>query len=155
MTELRKRLLIGMVALGLGAGSVAVYADKPDGGRTGAMSFGGHGMSSEQKRERMEKRQAELHDKLKLNAAQEKAWSDYVGKMKPGEMPVRPDRAELEKLSVPERMEKKHALMQQSEKRMAERVAATKEFYAVLTPEQQKIFNEQFPKGRRHRAGPH
>jgi protein CpxP len=62
----------------------------------------------------------------------------------------RPDRAEWEKLSAPERMEKQLALMKEREARMADRLAATKAFYAQLTPEQQKIFNENFMTGRRH-----
>ena len=44
--------------------------------------------------------------------------------------------------------------MKTMEARMTEHLAALKEFYAVLTPEQQKIFDEQTPPfgghGRRH-----
>jgi periplasmic protein CpxP/Spy len=154
MTTFRKRLLVGMVALGLGAGSFAAYADKPDCGPMGGRApYGEHGMSGERMKERMEKRLTELHDKLKLNATQENAWRTYVTKVKPTDFPARPDRAELDKLTAPERMERMHSLMQAGEKRMAEHVAATKEFYAVLTPEQQKIFNEQFQRGPGHRRG--
>lgn len=151
MTKLRKRLLIGVLAIGLGAGSAAAFADRPD---CGPMGYGGHGKKAEWMKERMEKRAAELHDKLKLNASQESAWQAYLAKMKPADMPARPDRAEMEKLSAPQRMEKMHALMQEREKRMAERVAATKDFYAVLTPEQRKIFDEQFKPGQGRRHGP-
>lgn len=152
MTTLRKHLLVGMLALGLGAGSLAAYAQRPDCGPAG----GPAGMHGERMKERMEKRQAELHGKLKLNASQEQAWNAYIGKMKPAERPQRPDRAEFDKLSAPERMEKMLGFMQQGEKRMAERVAATKEFYAVLTPEQRKVFDEAFRHsgpGKRHQRG--
>ncbi len=155
MTKFRKRLLMGLVALGIGAGSFAAYADKPGcdhhmmGG--GPAGFDGSGKSSERMNERMAKRQAELHNKLKLSAAQEPAWNTFVERMKPGASPVRPDRAEMEKLPAPERMEKMLSLMNQGEKKMAERTAAVKDFYAVLTPEQQKIFNEQFAIGRHRR----
>lgn len=153
MSTFRKRLLIGVVAVSLGAGSVAAFAGRPDCGYMGGpMGAGAQERGGERMKERMEKRAAELHDKLKLNASQENAWRTYVGKMKPADTLARPDRAELEKLPAPERMEKMHALMKEREKFMAERVAATKEFYAVLTPEQQKTFNEEFQRGRGRHA---
>ncbi|GAB3554483.1 hypothetical protein GCM10027343_42510 [Noviherbaspirillum agri] len=157
MSILRKRLLIGLMAAGLGAGSVAAMAAKPDcGGMGGPMAYGESGRGGEGMKERMkarmEKRAAELHDKLKLNAAQEEAWRNYIGKMKPAEMPARPDRADMAKLSTPERMEKMQAFMQERQKHMEARIAATKEFYAALTPEQRKIFDEQ-SLGRHGRRG--
>jgi Spy/CpxP family protein refolding chaperone len=153
MTQIRKRLLIGITALGLAAGSFGALAGRPDGmPQTGApaMPSGEHARSPEQMKERFAKRQAELHDKLKLSPAQEPAWNTFAGRMNPGERPARPDRAEIEKLSAPERMERMLSMMQDGEKRMAERLAAVKQFYAVLTPEQQKTFNEQFGPGRHH-----
>jgi protein CpxP len=154
MTQFRKHLLIGMTVLGLAAGSFGAHAGGPDGAHqmgAGPMSSREHGRSPEQMKERFAKRQAELHDKLKLTAAQEPAWNAFVAQMKPGERPARPDRAEMAKLSAPERMERMLAMMKEGEKRMADRLAAVKEFYAVLTPEQQKTFNEQFGPGRHHR----
>lgn len=145
MTTFRKRVLTGLVAIMLGAGSFAAYADKPGcgPGKEGRMSF-------EERAQRMEKRMTELHDKLKLNANQETAWKAYVARIKPEQRPQRPDRAEFEKLTTPERMERMLGFMQERQKRMAERVEATKSFYAVLTPEQQKIFDEQSRMGRGH-----
>ena len=154
MTKFRKHLLIGIVALGLGAGSVAAYADKPAcDGRAGA---GMHHWDSAKFAERMEKRRAELHAKLKLSPAQEPAWNTFVAKTKPGTPPARPDRAELAKMTTPERMDRMLAAMRARETRMEEHVAATKDFYAVLTPEQKKIFDEQFlpkPGHHHHRGG--
>jgi len=144
MSTFRKHGLIGLVAAGLGAGSVAAIAGAPDcGAMGGPLSYGDHGRGGERMKERMEKRAAELHDKLKLNATQENAWRTYIGKMKPAEMPARPDRAEMATLTTPERMEKMQMMMKEREKHLEERLAATKEFYGVLTPEQRKIFDEQ------------
>jgi periplasmic protein CpxP/Spy len=156
MKNFRKQLLIGMATLALGAGTVAAYADGPDCGGMGpghasAGDHGDHQKFAERMKERMAKRQAELHDKLKLNASQQAAWNDYVAKMAPGERPARPDRAAFDKLPAPERMEKMLALMQGGEAKMAQRVEATKAFYAVLTPEQKKTFDEEF----RHGSGRH
>lgn len=123
----------------------------------GKHHMGGRPMSAEDRakfqermKERMAKREAELRDKLKLTAAQEPAWKTFTEKMKPGNPPARPDRAEMEKLTAPERMEKALAMMKEREKRMTERVAAVKEFYVVLTPEQQKVFDAEFAKRPHH-----
>lgn len=150
MTQFRKHLLIGLTAFSLGAGAFAVHAAGPD---TAPQH---DSMNSAERRqhmqERMAKRQAELHDKLKLSAAQEPAWKTFTDRMNPGNPPARPDDAELANLSAPERMERGLAMMKEGEKRMADRLAAVKEFYAVLTPEQQKIFNDEFAQRRHHRA---
>lgn len=160
MTKFRKSILAGMIVLGLGAASAAAYADRGDCGPMGMgpAAFGERGKSPERMKEHFEKRKAALHDKLKLNASQEAAWQTYIGKLGPMEPPKRPDRAEIDKLSAPERMDKMLASMKEGEKRLVDASAATKEFYAVLTPEQQKIFNEEFGRGfghGGHRRGPH
>jgi periplasmic protein CpxP/Spy len=152
MKNFRKQLLIGIAALGLGAGAIAAHADGAgcDGMGSGHASAGDHQKFAERMQERMAKRQAELHGKLKLNSAQETAWNAYVAKMTPSARPARPDRAEFDKLPAPQRMEKMLAMMKDGEARMADRVAATKAFYEVLTPEQKKTFDEEFRRGRGH-----
>jgi Spy/CpxP family protein refolding chaperone len=151
MTQIRKHLLIGITAFGLAAGSLGVHAANPgDEHRARGGAHHDQARSPEQMKERMAKRQAELHDKLKLTPAQEPAWKTFAERMQPGAMPARPDRAELAKLSAPERMERHLAMMKEHEKRMTARLAAVKEFYAVLTPDQQKVFNDQFGHGRHH-----
>lgn len=157
MNTMHKRMLIALVAFGLGSGSVVAHAGK------GGCSQDDHGLaargqrmhSPERMKERFEKRQTDLHDKLKLNANQESAWKAYQDVLRPGNPPARPARAEMEKLPAPERMEKMLGFMQEREKRMALRIAATREFYAVLTPEQQKIFDAEAFSGPRHRHAKH
>lgn len=151
MQNLRKYLLTGVFAVGLGGGSFAAYAGKPDCGPKGT-SFGEHGKSGERMRERMEKHQAALHDQLNLNANQETAWKAYVARTRLDGPPSRPDRAEFDKLPAPERMEKMLGFMQERQKKLVDQVEATKAFYAVLTPEQKKIFDDEFAskRGSRH-----
>lgn len=140
MTKFRRNIfLIGLAAIGLGTMPVLALAD------TGC---GPMGAGSGKFAERIEKRQADLHDKLKLTSEQETAWKKFSKKMKP-ESRNRPDQSELSTLHAPERMERMHAMMKEHESRMGDRVAAVKEFYAVLTPEQQKLFDDQFSKHRR------
>ena len=157
MIAFRKYMLVCLMAAGFGAGALAAHAD--DGcGPMGTGASGTHRMSPEGRKEYFDKRQAQLHDKLKLNANQEGAWNAYVAKIRPADLPKRTDRAELDKLPTPERIDKLLGYMKDGEKRLTDRAAATKEFYAVLTPEQQKIFDQEFSQWLsrgRHRHGPY
>lgn len=105
-----------------------------------------------QRAEKIRQKQAQLHARLGLDNAQEAAWKAYVARMQPNSIErSRPSREQLAAMSVPERMEQRLAGMQAVQQRMTERLAATREFYAVLSPEQQKIFNEHFPlRGGKH-----
>jgi len=135
MTKLQKLILVGLTTAGLGLGAAAVSAN------TGHCRHGEFDKANFA--ERMQKHQARLHDQLKLSAEQEPAWKSFTEKMQAtrGE---RPNHEELARLPAPERMERMAAMMKQREGKMAERVATVKEFYAVLTPEQQKAFDANF-----------
>ena len=106
---------------------------------------------------RMKHHMQKLKTELKLTPEQEPAWAALAGAMTPPAGPQRPDRAEMEKLSMPERLDKMKQLMSQHhEARMAEmdkHAAAVKSFYAVLTPEQKKTFDTKAMRGWKH--GPH
>lgn len=92
-------------------------------------------------REHMEKHRARLHDKLQLAADQEAAWQVFTEKTKPQPPRARAVKSELAALPAPARMDRMVALFKEREARMIERAAAVKEFYAVLKPEQQKVFD--------------
>lgn len=92
----------------------------------------------------MEKRQNALHDKLGLSTSQEAAWKDFIVRSKPGEHSTKPDWSELSKLSTPDRLDHMLAMMKERQQAMESRVQATKTFYAQLTPEQQKIFDDAY-----------
>jgi protein CpxP len=99
------------------------------------------------------KRSAELKAKLKITAQQESAWTAYTTAMKPParETLTRLDRAELNKLTTPERIDKMRSLRNQQLAAMDQRDDATKTFYAALNPEQQKIFDSEHARwGDRH-----
>lgn len=102
----------------------------------------------ERMQERRTKHLAELRTKLKLNASQEGAWSTFAAATQPPARPAqRPDRAaaraEFEKLTTPQRLERMQARQAERSARFAQRAEATKTFYAVLTPEQQKTFDAE------------
>jgi protein CpxP len=160
MNKLYKGLLVGAAVIGLGGGAYAAQGDKaPEGKGPDRMSEGGHRKAFDpvKFKEYMAKRQKELHDKLKLTAAQEPAWNTFTASMTPPDMGKRPDRAEWAKLSAPERMEKALARSKERQARMETRLASMKTFYAVLTPEQQKTFNENvgMHRGRHGHHGHH
>ena len=134
MTKFHKILLIGIAAAGFSSASIPAFANQF------ADKCGPMGNFSE----RIEQRQTQLHAKLGLSAEQEAAWKTFSEKMKPLASQARPDRAQLAALPAPERMQKMLDMMKSREGAMAERVAAVKEFYAALTPAQQKVFDAQF-----------
>lgn len=157
MSKFRKQLLIGLTSAGLVLGSLGAVANQPGGEQKPAQATQGqHGKHEGRMAERMAKRQGDLKEKLKLNASQTQAWDRYVADMKPAARQKGVGRAEMEKLSAPERMEKMLAMSKEREARLAERLASLKEFYAVLTPEQKKIFDtETLHGGGRHHKRHH
>ena len=121
--------------------------------------FGNH-------QERMAKRQAELKTKLKITPAQEGAWTTFTAAMKPpagGMMGMRHDpkvKADMDKLTTPERIDKMRAMRAMRAERMTtmnaemdKRGAATKAFYAVLSSEQKAVFDAVAMRGGRHGMG--
>lgn len=104
-------------------------------------------------RARLEQRRAqrlgELKQKLQVTGAQENAWNAWTTAMKPTPR-QRPDRAELERLSTPERIDRLRAVRAQRNAEMDRRMDATKNFYAVLSAEQKKTFDAE---GKRFMGG--
>lgn len=166
MNTLRKNLVIALAAAGLLGASIGAQA------QTAAPAEGRPALTAEQRlakkaewqakagerRAKMEQRRAErqakLRDALKLDAKQQPAWDAFVASQAPqkkGERAMRPDRAAWASLSAPERMQKGIDMQKQRTARMEQRLAALNAFYAQLTPEQRKTFDEQA----KHRKGPH
>ncbi|WP_240538313.1 Spy/CpxP family protein refolding chaperone [Rhodoferax sp. PAMC 29310] len=108
----------------------------------------GH-MNPEKMQAGMAKHQAELKTALKITAAQESDWTKFTTTMAPpaDSMIKRPSREDMAKLTTPERIDKmktmrteQHAVMSAA---MDQRADATKAFYATLSPEQKKVFDEK------------
>ena len=104
----------------------------------------------------MAKRQSELKARLNITPAQEAAWATYATAMQPTTgMHSRPgpeQRAEMDKLTTPQRIDKMGEMrtqhMTEMNARMSKRSDATKALYAALSPEQQKVFDTQAKHGR-------
>jgi len=102
---------------------------------------------------RMAQRLAEIKAKLKLTPAQEAAWTTYTEAIKPSpratpQTSMAAVHAELSKLPTPERLDRMRVLhaerVAEMTARMDQRAQATKTFYAVLSADQKKVFDEQF-----------
>ncbi|BCK86623.1 hypothetical protein MIZ01_0387 [Sideroxyarcus emersonii] len=148
MNKSVKMILAGVAIIALSANAFAHGDDCGYG-------HGPMGMDPERMEKMHEQHLATLHDKLKLTAQQEPAWTKFAAQHPlPGQL-KRPDPAEMEKLNAPQRLEKGLEHLRAMEARLAEHLAALKEFYAVLTPEQQKVFDDQMPRfdGRRGQRG--
>ncbi|MDO9192450.1 MAG: Spy/CpxP family protein refolding chaperone [Undibacterium sp.] len=167
MKSLKNSFFIGLTAVAMATGA-SVYAQSPAPspgpamGKPGGMGMHGpegmdHAKMAERMKAGMEKHQKELHDKLKLTAAQEPAWKTFTDAIAPEAMAARPDRAAMEKLTAPERMEKMLALSKERQAKMEGHLAALKTFYAVLTPEQKKILDASHSRmdGHRMQGGKH
>jgi hypothetical protein len=92
--------------------------------------------------ERMAKRLGELKQKLQISRGQEGAWDTWTAAIKPTQF-QRPDRAAMERMTTPERIDRIKAVRAQRGAEMDKRLDATKGFYAQLTPEQQKVFDQE------------
>ena len=166
LTSLNSLILAGLL---VSAGAMAQGSDAsptaPNSGKAAMASQGAkphHGehmmgrYDPAKMQAQMATRQAELKAKLKIMPAQEGAWTLFTAAMQPparmmgAERPMAEQRAELEKLSTPERIDKMKALraqrMTDMNADMDKRGEATKAFYAALSPDQQKAFDAEHRK---------
>ena len=180
MNTLRKQILVALAAVGFAGAAFAQTAPAaaPEGRH-------GHAVTAEQRAahqakraahraefqarraERQAARAAKLRTDLKLTAQQEPAFAAFLAAGKPAARPQgqglglgKPagERASFAALPAPQRMERMVERQKQRTARMEARQAALNNFYAVLTPEQKKVFDSQpmhggFGKGRSHGGG--
>ena len=106
------------------------------------------GKGFERMQERRAKHLADLKAKLKIEASQEGAWSTFTSAIQPPAPPAqRPDRAamraEFEKMTTPQRLDRMQARQSERAARFAQRADATRTFYAALTPAQQSAIDDR------------
>lgn len=99
--------------------------------------------------ERMASRLAALKTRLGLSAAQEGAWNTYLAAMQPPASGMmagnRADRRKMAEewraMTTPQRLDRMATLKTERDAQMNRRAQATRDFYATLSPEQQKVFD--------------
>src|SRR5690606_24916282 len=114
-----------------------------------------HGARHASMPERMERMQrhrsdrlAGLKEALKITPEQEAAWLAFVARTGPAQADdktsaKRMDRKEWRQLTTPERLDRMAAMKAERDAAMTKRMDATRSFYASLSPEQQKVFDER------------
>lgn len=151
MTSLRQSIAIGITVLSLGMATFSAHAQDASAGRHA------HAANKEETQakwqEHFAQRQQRLHDSLKLTAQQEPAWATFIAAIKPDMAAAQMDRAATANMTAPQRMEKQLEMAKQHIAKQESHLAALKTFYAVLSPEQQKIFDEQAKHMQHHRRG--
>jgi len=148
MNTLRKAFVVGAAVISLGSVAFAAQAQDTPHRQYAATKFDPAQMS-----ERMDKRLQKLHDALKLNSSQEAGWQTYVAAIKADMPTARPDFASFKNLSAPEKLEKGIEFSKTHITQMENQLAALKTFYATLTPEQQKTFDQAMSHGHHGRWG--
>ena len=141
MNTLHRTLILGVASVGLGVAAMPSFAE-PSTSVPTTHHAGRLGTHADRFAERMAKREVRLHDRLKLTAAQEPAWTAFVDEMKSTAGP-RPQMRHGRSLTAPQGAERMAELMKVRAQQAADRVAPIKEFYATLLPEQRKIFDDQ------------
>jgi protein CpxP len=144
MKSILKPLLVAALLATAGASAFSSDSHGSDGG--GMM--GQHGMHDGEGR-------------IGITAAQKAAWTTFTTATAPpaGPMAQRPKPEDMAKLTTPERIDKMKAMRMEHHAVMSlemdKRADATKVFYATLTPEQQKVFDEKAMRRDHGKGGKH
>jgi Spy/CpxP family protein refolding chaperone len=139
MKSIRTTLIATALMAGLTGLALAQNTTAPaDNARAGRME-----KMREHKGERHTQHLAELKSKLNLQAAQEPAWNTFAQSMQHPARMARPERASLEKMTTPERLDMMQAMKAQRDAHMQQRADATKAFYATLSPDQKQVFDQE------------
>jgi hypothetical protein len=133
-TLIATALMAGLTGLALAQNTTAP-ADNVRAGRMEKMR--------EHKAERHTQHLAELKSKLNLQAGQDPAWNTFNQSMQHPARMARPERANLEKMTTPERLDQMQAMKAQRDAHMQQRADATKAFYATLNAEQKQVFDRE------------
>lgn len=150
MTPYRTFVSSALLAASLGFVAAPAMAAPQDCGPRGA-----HGELSGHHAKHMEQHHKKLHSLLKLTPEQEVAWKKMVDIEKPMMAKADPMKSDdWAKLTTPERADRMVERMKAHHARQVEQVAAMKEFYAVLSPEQKKSFDDFHATGMRGKSGP-
>jgi protein CpxP len=156
--SLRLALVAGLVLpLGLAGASFAQEAAAPPPAPAGAAAGQHHHRDPAEMRAHMAEH---LRAVLQLQPSQDAALNTFLDSMKPpGGMRDRQsadrgaDRGQMEHMTTPERLDRMAQRMDAQHTRMLARIAATKQFYAQLSPSQQKAFDDLAPMMMGRRGG--
>lgn len=141
MKAIKKIILTSVAAFGLSMtlGAYAQQHTKPEQSKERAEKIE---KMREHAKKRKEMHQQRMHQELKITSSQEPAWNAFIASMQANHEVKKHDRKEMMEMTAPQKMEKMMQLKQERMAKMQTRLASLKTFYAVLTPEQQKKFDQ-------------
>jgi periplasmic protein CpxP/Spy len=148
MKPVYKSLLIAAALGAAGFGALAQMGPKGDHLEMRHMGSMHHGDTTKMA-ERVNSHLSGLKNKLHITASQEGAWGTFTAAMQsPAKMnALRPDRAELDKLTTPERIDKMKQLRLQHHETMLthmnQRDEAVKALYGALNADQKKVLDAE------------
>jgi protein CpxP len=152
MNTLHKHFLAALAVLSLGA-TLNAQAQAQDSGQHPLAQPGAHAMHGQHRKPSPEQMAAlraqhiaKLHDALKITPAQESAWNSFVASMQPQARAGHDrtqDRSAWANMTAPQRMAKMIDLQKQRTAALEQRQGALNSFYAVLSPDQKKTFDER------------
>ena len=152
--KLNARRYLLAAALAAGVTGVAAIAQTQPPTPAGADGKHSRHFDREKMGERVSQRLADLKQKLQVSPAQEPAWTSFANAMQPQAQRPRTDREALARMATPDRIDHMRALREQRNAEMDRRADATKAFYAQLSAEQKKTFDDEtarmFQRGGRH-----
>ena len=144
--NVKRAAAAGVLCLGLAAAAVSAGAQDRGPGPRGGDRPAEHQKMFEQFRQKHEQL---LHDLLQIRPDQEGAFKAFLAaaERKPGERgPGREGRPDARPMTTPERLDRMAQRMAEHQQRFQKVAAATKSFYAALSPEQRKAF-DAMPQG--------
>ena len=99
-----------------------------------------------------------LKEQLKLTEAQEGAWKQFTDAMHPPAPPAPQERVDWRSLTTPQRLDRMQEMADKHQAEMCRRHDAIRTFYAQLSDEQKKVFDDfharRPPFGRGKHPGP-
>ncbi len=144
MKSIRTTLIAASLLAGLSGLNNVTWAQTAPEGKTSGLRAERMDKMHAQMGERHAKHLADLKGKLKLEAGQESAWAAFEQSMQPAAQPMaHPDRAAMEKMTTPERIDQMQAHKTQRDAQMQKHADATKTFYAALNATQKKVFDAE------------
>ena len=148
MKPVYKSLLIAAALGAAGFGALAQMGPKGDHLEMRHMGSMHHGDTTKMA-ERVNSHLSGLKNKLHITASQEGAWGTFTAAMQPPAKmtALRPDRAALDKLTTPERIDKMKQLRLQHHETMLthmnQRDEAVKALYSALNADQKKVLDAE------------
>lgn len=158
MHQLKRQILLATTAIAWWGCAAVAQAQTPPAPPMGCPAVQGSmpGHATYKMRHAMQRQQTQLKAALKLSPEQEPAWTQFTQSMQPA---LHTPRAhdDWSQLTTPQRIEKMKALKTEHDTVMDQHLSALATFYAALTPDQQKTFDQHHsvtgmkPMGTKHR----